>query len=191
MSWAVHYAIRLERELAPEEVAALTRLSEQHRFSLEQVVRGVGRMREWKGLIPDEELERLEKLHAGAQARRPADAWDFRGFISLSSVGQLCRVIAWLREVEALLPVATFTVKEDHSITHACRPSEVDLDALREQASAEPEVGEEDDETDPGDEEVEELVDEGLAERARVLWDSLEGARRDFEFWKKSQLKKP
>ena len=185
MSWAVHYAIRLERELAPEEVAALARLCERHSLSLERVERGVGRMREWKGLIPDEELERLEKQHAVAGARRPQDAWDFRGFLPLSSVGQLRRVVVWLREVEALLPVATFTVKEDYSITRACRPSEIDLESLRDEAQTD------DDETDPGDEEVEELVDEGLAERARAAWDSLAGARRDFEIWKKSQLKKP
>lgn len=182
MSWALHYAVKLERPLTPHELVALARIDERHGFRLQSSRRGPGRMRAWKGLVPDEELARLEKIELDAQIRR-GEQWDYEDFISIHNDHQLGRIVVWLREVEGLIPARDFTVREDYSITEACRPSEVDLVGILEKATRTP-IDE-----DEEDVEVDQLLSEASAARARSVSAGLEQARRDFEFWKKSQKK--
>lgn len=188
MSWALHYAIELKRELSPEESLALGQLCEKRALTLQRVVVGVGRMAEWKGLIPDDEYARLEALLRASPETPAEGSWHYRGFIQLGSMKQLCRVVAWLREVERLLPVATFVISEDYSITEPCRPSQVDLEALERKAQAEraAQLSEEEEEEDLP---VEGQLEEDQAFKARIE-EGLALARKDFALWKNAQPKK-
>ncbi len=137
--------------------------------------------------LSSDEVQALERLSERRSYSLQRVGADFRGFIELASVGQLCRVVAWLQEVEKLLPVATFEISEDSSITKECRPSEVDLAALLRKAERESEELEGPEEAE--DPEVEALLEEGLALRAEKIEVELARARKDFAIWKNAQQK--
>lgn len=136
MSWALHYRVSLARELSVDDAAALAAVCQRHGFTLRRVVHGVEGFEQWRGLVPDEELERLKRLELARPRTRLDDA-DFGDFVPLRDHAQLLRLVRWLRDVEDVLPFDEFEVSEDFTITSRCRPSEVDLAEL-ERLAAQP-----------------------------------------------------
>lgn len=187
MGWALHYRIKLAKPLGPTDVEALKAVGERHGFTLRPVWDGIDRTDEWKGLVADEELARLKKLSFVSPAPWGFGS-DFAEIRQLSSNKQLLAVIRWLREVEEVLPDAEFTVSEDHTITEACRPSEVDVEALAQRVGTERRARKK---SSVAADEPDDPASQAMMKAAQAEVDSvdatLEQARRDFALWKASQ----
>lgn len=189
MGWALHYRIKLAKPLGPTELDALKAVGERHGFTLQPVWDGIDRTGEWKGLVADEELERLKKLKVRSPSPAPYGfGSDFAEVVQLRSNKQLLSLIRWLREVEDALPDAEFTVSEDHTITEACRPSQVDVNALAKRVGTERRSRKK---SSVAADEPDGPASQAMMKAAQAEVDSvdatLEQARRDFAIWKASQ----
>lgn len=189
MGWALHYRIKLAKPLGPTEVETLKAVGERHGFTLQPVWDGIDRTDEWKGLVADEELERLKKLKLSFPSPAPYGfGSDFAEIRQLRNNKQLLAVIRWLREVEDVLPDAEFTVSEDHTITEACRPSQVDVDALAQRVGTERRSRKKASVTA---DELHDPASQAMMKAAQTEVESVDGtleqARRDFAIWKASQ----
>ncbi len=97
-------------------------------------------------------------------------------------------MIRWLREVEEVLPDAEFTVSEDHTITEACRPSEVDIEALSQQVSTERRSRKKGSvAANESDDPASQAMMKAAQAEVESVENTLEQARRDFAIWKASQ----
>ena len=149
------------------------------------MVHGVEGFEEWRGLVPDEELERLKRLELARPRTRLDDA-DYGDFVQVRDHAQLLGLVRWLREVEDVLPFDEFEVSEDFTITPRCRPSEVDLAELERLATQQKKRRRK--RTPSTDERPQTPEDEAMMATARDEVEqvdrTLEEARREFERWK-------
>ncbi len=179
--------IKLAKPLGPTEVETLEAVGDRHGFSLAAAWDGVDRTDEWKGLSSDEEFARLKKSPPSS-SRFHGFGVDFAEVLQLRSNKQLLAVIRWLREVEEVLPNAEFTVSEDHTITEACRPSEVDIEALSQRVSTERRSrNKRSVAADASDDPASQAMMKAAQAEVESVENTLERARRDFAIWKASQ----
>jgi hypothetical protein len=175
------------RPLGSTEVATLEAVGDRHGLSLAAAWDGVDRTDERKGLISDEEFARLKKSPPSS-SRFHGLGGDFAEVLQLRSNKQLLALIRRLREVEEVLPDAEFTVSEDHTITEACRPSDVDIEVLSNRVSTGRRSREKGSvAADESDDPSSQAMMKAAQAEVESVENTLDQARRDLAIWKASQ----
>lgn len=188
MGWAVTYKVRLRQPLTVDETAAFKTWSEAN-FRLDSTRPDRSGLDSWRGLVPDEVLERVWKggQPEGPDAKARDDGYDYVGFIQVSTDAQFRRVVRAFQELERLLS-AEILLGDDYYLQDA-RPGSVDLKELvplpKRAPSApppEPKLPPEPPAPAPSAEAPD--VDPDLERTLNEVEAALERARRDFAVWK-------
>lgn len=188
MGWAVTYKVRLRQPLSADETAALKTWSEAH-FQLDTTRPDRTALDSWRGLVPDEVLERSwnNGRPPGTDVKARDEGHDYAGFIQVRTEEQFRRVVRAFQELERLLP-ADILLGDDYYVRDA-RPGTVDLSELvplpaskaksrpRPESRPEPEPPPEPPTEAPA-------VDPDVERTLTEVEEALERARRDFELWK-------
>lgn len=186
MGWAVTYKVRLRQPLTPDETAALKAWSTEH-FPLESTRPDRAGLDSWRGLVPDEVLEKAWKSGQpkGTDAKARDEGYDYAGFIQVRTDAQFRRVVRAFQELEQRLP-ADILLGDDYYLQDA-RPGSVDLRELmplpsQAESRPRPEPRPAPEPPEPPTAAPEEDPD---VERTRSeVQEALERARRDFALWK-------
>jgi hypothetical protein len=187
MGWAVTYKVRLRQPLTVDETAALKTWSAAN-FPLETTRPDRAALDSWRGLVPDEVLEKVWKngQPLGSDAKARDEGYDYAGFVQVRTDAQFRRVVRAFQELERLLS-ADILLADDYYLEDA-RPGSVDLRELvplparaESKPRPEPEPPREPSAAAPA---VEPPVDPEVEQTLSEVEDALARARRDFALWK-------
>ena len=184
MGWAVTYKVRLRQPLTVDETAALKTWSAAN-FPLESTRPDRIGLDSWRGLVPDEVLEKVWKngQPLGSDAKARDEGYDYAGFIQVRTDAQFRRVVHAFQELEKRLS-ADILLGDDYYLRDA-RPGSVDLRELvplPAQAAPRPRPKPRPAPEPPPPEDVE--VDQDVEKTRSEVQAALERARRDFALWK-------
>jgi hypothetical protein len=185
MGWAVTYKVRLRQPLTVDETAAFKTWSEAN-FRLDSTRPDRSGLDSWRGLVPDEVLERVWK--GGQPEEKDRDeGYDYAGFIQVSTDAQFRRVVRAFQELERLLS-ADILLGDDYYLRNA-RPGNVDLKALvplptRPPSTPPPEPKLPPEPPPPESSAAAPDVDPDVERTLDEVEAALERARRDFALWK-------
>lgn len=188
MGWAVTYKVRLRQPLTVDETAAFKTWSEAN-FRLDSTRPDRSGLDSWRGLVPDDVLERVWKggQPEGPDAKARDEGYDYAGFIQVSTDAQFRRVVRAFQELERLLS-AEILLADDYYLEDA-RPGSVDLKELvplpsRRAAPPKPEPVPPPPEPPATAPTAAPDVDPDVERTLNEVEAALERARRDFAVWK-------
>jgi len=184
MGWAVTYKVRLRQPLTVDETAALKTWSEAN-FQLESTRPDRTALDSWRGLVPDEVLERVWKngQPLGVDAKARDEGYDYAGFVQVRTDAQFRRVVRAFQSLERLLS-ADILLGDDYYLRDA-RPGSVDLRELvplPERAA--PSLPPEPVPPSPEPPAAAPAVDPDVEQTLSEVQEALERARRNFALWK-------